>query len=78
MEILRTRAKARLDEIYRFITHIPAAIGMSMSARREKELKIVSICNQTGLMTSIVVKRLCFPFKWLRVDMRTFWLVHLP
>ena len=55
MESLRTRAKARRDEIYIFITHIPVAIGMRMSPRRKKELIIISICV---LMTFIVVERL--------------------
>jgi len=29
IESLRTRAKARRDEMYSFITHIPVTIGMS-------------------------------------------------
>ena len=68
MESLRTRAKARRDEIYRFIAHTPAAIKMSMKLRRKKEFKIVSICDQTGLVMFIMMKRLNLPFKWLSID----------
>ena len=63
MESLRTRAKARRDEIYILNTHAPAAIGMRMRPRRKEELKIVSICDRTRLVMLIVVKRVTFPFK---------------